>query len=513
MVYDGSGGPPVEADVGIAGDRIALVGEGGRADAVIEAGGLAVAPGFIDTHGHSEFSIFQEPSGEGKLLQGVTTEINGNCGLSAAPLLGEALSQRAGDLRDVPARWSTFNEYFRLLEKRGLTLNFATLAGHGNIRGSVVGYADRRAGADEMAEMKRLRSEAVRSGALGLSTGLIYPPGVYAGEDEIAELARAGAEAAGPASGGAFIYASHMRSEGDRLIEALEEALSIGRKSGLRTHISHIKTAGRENWDKAGAAVSLLEAARAAGQQVTCDRYPYTAASTGLDAVLPPWVFADGASRELERLRDPAARQRIKSELRGAGPGDRRWQGVRVAVVRSEENRWMEGQSVEEIAGRQGKDPVDALMDILVAEELMADAVLYSMSEDNLRMFLSLPYVMVGSDSASRPLSGRGKPHPRGFGTFPRFLSGYAQGLPEGVRKVTALPAETFGLRGRGAVREGCFADLAIFDPAALRDTATYENPYSAPEGVRHVIVNGVPVVLEGELTGRRPGRVLRHGL
>jgi N-acyl-D-amino-acid deacylase len=508
-VYDGSGSSPFNADIGISGDTISLVGPGQHADTVVDMGGFCVCPGFIDVHGHSEFTLLCEPGAEGKVCQGITTEINGNCGLSAAPLLGEAISQREGDLKEygIKERWSSLGEYFSLIEGR-IAINFATLAGHGNIRASVIGYSSRKPTIGEMDQMKRLLEEALRAGAIGLSTGLIYPPGIYSETGEIVELAAHGVEV----SGGNFIYATHMRSEGEGLLEAIEEAISIGRESGARVHISHIKTAGRENWHKIDKAIALIDNAHSEGVQLTCDRYPYTAGSTGLDSVLPDWIFEGGNSEELRRLKDPSVRERLKGET---GLLNADWGSVYVSSVSTRKSRWMEGLNMLEIASRTGNSPIDAVLDVLIDEGLMVGAVFYSMSEDNLRNFLKLPYVMMGTDSSARSFSGptaAGKPHPRGFGTFPRFLKTYAGNLEDAIRRVTSLPAETFGIRRRGYIREGFKADIVAFDPANLTDKATYEDPFQPPEGIHNVIVNGVPVLLEGKLTGERPGSILKSG-
>lgn len=485
---------------------------------MIDVGGLAVSPGFIDTHGHSEFSLLREPP-EGKVFQGVTSEINGNCGLSAAPLIGDALRQREKDLKGIGPRWSTFNEYFRLLEENGLFINFATLAGHGNIRASVMGYGDRRPGSAELQGMKRLLLEALGAGAIGFSTGLIYPPGIYSDTEELIELAKYGITNSIFAGGRApFIYASHMRSEGERLLEAIEEVIDIGRSAGVRVHVSHIKTSGRQNWHKADEAIALMDDARARGISLTCDRYPYTAASTDLDCVLPTWAYEGGGAEELKRLKDPRSRDKIKSEL-ALKPLD--WSAIAISTVTLDNNKWMEGKSMADIALKMDKPPVDALLDILIEEELTVDAVFHSMDEENLRRFLSLPYAMIGSDSTARSFGGAGKPHPRGFGTFPRFLKLYAEKrgvhappwpLSEAIRKITTLPAQTFNIKMRGAIKEGFMADIVVFDPKKIADTATFDNPYMKPEGIHHVIVNGVPVLSGGRLTGERPGRVLRHG-
>jgi N-acyl-D-amino-acid deacylase len=503
--------PPRVADISIGGDIITSVGAAGHVDAetVIDVGGLAVTPGFIDAHSHSEFTILREPP-EARTFSGVTTEINGNCGLSAAPLFGDALTQRQKDLAGIAERWSTFDEYFEILEKRGLLVNYATLTGHGNIRASAMGYENRRPTAREMEEMKRLTGESLRAGSIGLSTGLIYPPGVYSDIGELIELVRFGKEIYD-----GFIYTSHMRSEGEMLIEALEEVVRIGREADVSVSVSHIKTAGRRNWHKIDEAVSLLERARSGGIRVTCDRYPYTAASTDLDAVLPVWLYEGGRLEELRRLRTPEVRERLRKEVNAGHPEAEYWASVAVATVTLGKNRWMEGKSIKEIASSTGKDPLDAVIDLLIEEDLKVDAIFHSMSEDNLRRFLSLPFVMVGSDSSARSMSGSGKPHPRGFGSFPRFLGRYTGPgeMAASIRKITALPAGTFGLKRRGELREGFFADIVVFDPSKIIDRATYENPYQRPEGIHHVVINGLPVLLNGQLTGLMSGRVLRHGV
>ncbi|HWR58425.1 MAG TPA: D-aminoacylase [Thermodesulfovibrionales bacterium] len=517
-VYDGTGGAPVLADIAIAGGQIASVAEAkdrdeAGAEVVIDAAGLSVAPGFIDVHSHSEFTLFADGRGEGKAFQGVTTEINGNCGLSAAPLYGAAKEQRESDLQElgIKERWETFREYFALFEKRGLAINYATLAGHGNIRSSVMGYEDRKPSRSEMERMRSLLRDAVSEGAIGLSTGLIYPPGVYADTKEITELARTAKD---------LIYATHMRSEGDALTEALEEAVKIGRDSGIRVQISHIKTGGKANWGKIERAVSIIESTQKEGLRVACDRYPYIAACTDLDAVLPSWTYAGGAEEEMRKLNDASVRSQIRNEFLSAGRTDDYWSSITISSLQSEANRWMEGKSFLSVANKVGKDPVDFLFDILLEEKLRIGAIYHSMNEDNLLRFLSLAYVMIGSDSSARSMDGptrQGRPHPRTFGTFPRFLGRYARdkrlmGLSGAIHKMTMLPAKTFGLKERGILRPGFIADLIIFDENRIIDRATYEEPFQKPDGIPYVLVNGSPVVWEGNATGKMAGKILRHG-
>jgi N-acyl-D-amino-acid deacylase len=369
----------------------------------------------------------------------------------------------------------------------------------------VVGYSDREPSKKDMDRMRVLLRETLDAGAIGLSTGLIYPPGIYAGTEELIELARYGGDISRQ-----FIYTSHMRNEADRLLEAIEEAVGIGAGAGVAVHISHIKTAGKENWHMVDGAIALMEGARANGIKVTCDRYPYTAGSTDLDSVLPAWVFEGGPEDEMKRLADPEVRERIKAELQA---DDGYWEGVVISSVPSESGKRFEGKSIREIALLTGMECRDAFLNVLSTEGIRVGGIFFGMSDENLWKFLSLPYSMVASDSSARSFDGptaKGKPHPRGFGTFPRFLNNHPGGLGEAIHKSTVLPAETFGLRGRGAVRAGFKADLVVFDAQRLADRATYNEPFRRPEGIFHVIINGTPALLDGEPTDMRPGRVLR---
>jgi N-acyl-D-amino-acid deacylase len=517
LIYDGSGGEPYIADVGVTGDKITYRGPscGTDAETIIEAEGLAVAPGFIDTHSHSDFTIVADPRAAGKIFQGITTEVEGNCGMSAAPLFHKAFEKREEDLRElgIVQRWKTLNEYFEIVGNQGLGVNIAMLAGHGNIRGSVVGYDDRRPSQEDIAEMSRLLREALEEGAIGLSTGLIYPPGIYSDTEELIALA-------GVLRDADLIYTSHMRSEGARLEDAVEEVIRIGREAGTRVHISHIKTAGPQNWHKAEDVISKLRESRNAGIRITCDRYPYTASSTDLDSLLPSWAFAGGNDEEIRRLRDETERSGITGALAKQAGAKDYWEKIIVSSVVSEKNAWMEGKTIAEISGRLGKSEIDSVLDMLVEERLRVGAIFFSMSEENLRKFLSLPFCMIGTDSSARCFDGptrQGKPHPRGFGAFPRLLGKYVRGeglmpLEEAIRRATMLAAQTFGLRRRGEIRENNYADLVVFDPRKVVDSATFESPFRPPDGIYHVIVNGSPALKEGRTTGNLPGRVLRGG-
>ena len=523
-VFDGTGAEPFEADIGVAGDKIALIDKNSKfkiqnSKKFIDAKGLAVAPGFIDTHAHSEFTLLADPRAEGKISQGITTEINGNCGLSAAPLYGEAFEHREKDLKElgIKERWSTFPEYFRILEGRGIALNFVTLAGHGNIRASVIGYKDKKPTASELKKMRALLQKTIDAGAIGLSTGLIYPPGIYSDTDELIELCKALSQKPRTSISN-LIYTSHMRSEGKGLIESIKEIIRIGKEANIKVHISHIKTSGKENWDKIDEAISLINSARKRGLKVTCDRYPYTASSTDLDTILPSWTYEGGAEEELRRLKSPSVLEKIKKEILHGHPDNDYWTKVSVSSVSSQKNKWMEGKTLSYISRKINKSPVDALFKILIEEKLRAGAIFSTMSEDNLRRFLSLPYAMIGSDSSARSMSGityDGKPHPRGFGSFPRFLEKYVRdnklmSMTSAVHKITMLPARTFGINDRGVLKKGAFADIVVFDPGRIIDRATFDEPFLKSEGVNYVIINGMPAIWKGEFTSTAAGKILR---
>ena len=528
IVHDGTGSEPYEADIGITGDRISCInkksGTGShdkqhKGIKTIDARDLIVAPGFIDTHGHSEFTLLADPRAEGKISQGITTEINGNCGLSAAPLFGEALQQREGDFNEwnIRERWSTFTEYFALLERRHIALNYITLTGHGNLRACVAGYQDKKLSESERKAMRTLLKESVSEGSIGMSTGLIYPPGIYADTEELIDLCKSLKHIDNNRSG---IYTSHMRSEGDRLIESIEETMRIAREAGIRVHISHFKTSGKRNWNKIDHALSITKMARDEGIDITCDRYPYTAASTDLDTVLPSWTYEGGAEQQIRRIQNREIQYRIKVEILNEHPEQEYWESIVITSVTTEKNRWMEGKNVAYIASHEKCEPVDMLLRILIDEKLRIGAIFLSMNEENLRKILSLPYVMIGTDSSARSFDGfthKGKPHPRGFGSFPRFLGRYVRDIlgmdmAEAIRKITLLPAITFGIQKRGVLQQGAYADIAIFDSQKVFDGATFEEPFVKPEGIHSVIVNGIPAVWEGKSTGVRAGRILRYG-
>jgi N-acyl-D-amino-acid deacylase len=514
LVINGSeNGVPFKADVALENDLIKAVGDLSHVDAkkTINIKGLCVCPGFIDAHSHSEFTLLADGRAEGKINQGVTAEINGNCGMSAAPLYGDALEHRDRELEElgIKERWNTFDEYFALLEKKQFALNFVTLTGHGNLRASVKGYSDEPLKKIELNKMIDLLRSSLEQGSKGMSTGLIYPPGVYSDTREIISLAH---ETAGYNG----IYTTHMRSEGDELVESIEEVLKIAEESGVHAHISHLKTSDEKNWNKLENVLNLIDTSQKAGSTITCDRYPYIASSTDLDAVLPSWAYEGGRKKEISRLIHE--RTRLSKDILRKHPDTDCWQKVFVSSVNMDRNKWMEGKSLADIAETINHAPLTCLFDLLIEEELMVGAIFFVMNESNLTCILKQRYTMIGSDSSARSFNGitsTGKPHPRGFGSFPRILGRYVKeqrvlSLEEAVYKMTGLPARTFRMDRRGMLMPGYYADITIFDPETVLDTADFTNPFQRPEGIHHVFINGSGVLLDGEPTGAMPGRIIR---
>ncbi len=501
-------------DIGIKGDRIQVIGDlsDASAERIIDVAGMCVCPGFIDTHAHSDFTVIADGRAEGKISQGITTEINGNCGFSAAPLFGSALELRISDLKalDIKERWNSFSEYFEILRKKKFALNLLTLVGHGNLRASVAGYSDRELADNEKEKIYNLLENALDDGAIGLSTGLIYPPGVYSDTSELIEMAHKTLKAGGR------IYASHIRNEGDELLAAIEEVIRIGLETGIHVHISHLKTSDKRNWHKLVSVFEMIAEAQQKGLRLTCDRYPYTASGTGLDAVLPDWVYDGGDEEELSRIRNDNVR--IKQEMLRKYPDEALWEKVKISEVNLEKNKWMEGKSLYEISIDLKKHPIECIFGLLIEEKLKVNAIYFLMNEDNLKAILKYPYTMIGSDSSARSFDGitaKGRPHPRGFGSFPRILGRYAKendvlSLEEAVYKMTGMPAEIFNIKHRGFIKKGYFADITVFDPDRIYDRSSFNDPFQRPEGIHFVIINGIPVVWEGEITGIMPGRVLK---
>jgi N-acyl-D-amino-acid deacylase len=517
-IVDGTGAPARRGDVGIRDDVVTALGdlEGEPAGRTLDATGLTVAPGFIDVHSHSDWRLWGNRRAESKIRQGVTTEVVGNCGFSPAPVSDEFGDEMRGFALHLPPgmdfSWRSMADYLRRYRDGGIALNVVQLVGHGTLRLAAMGFARRPPTARELVTMERLMDESMAGGAAGLATGLIYAPGSYADTEEIVAVARR-------AAGG--FYASHIRGEGSTLLEAVSEAIRVGREGDLPVQVSHIKAAGRPNWGKVDSALHLIDAARAAGQDVMADAYPYTASSTTLRTLLPDWVLEGGVDAMLERLADGAVRARIREEIatgsailaRGLG-----WEDIMIASAPSRPEA--EGRRLGEIARAWKTEPLEAALDILVAERGKGYVILFQLDEADLRRALVHPEVMIGSDGSALSVEGElghGKPHPRSYGTFPRVLARYVRAerllsLEQAVHKMTGLPARRLGFHDRGVIREGAKADLVAFDADRVEDTATYEDPHRYAAGIPYVIVNGRVVIDGGEHTGALPGLVLSPG-
>jgi N-acyl-D-amino-acid deacylase len=516
-IYDGLGGLPVRADVALVEARIVLIGALGEREAVtrIDGRGLALAPGFIDVHSHSDELWLVDPRCEGKIAQGVTTEIGGNCGSSVAPLRGLAHERKREESASyrLDADWRDLDEFFGLVERNGVALNVATLVGLGTTRRCVRGDREGRLDGDELHAETVLVRESIERGALGVSSGLIYTPSRYADLDELSACAAAAAAA------GARLYVSHVRSEGDALLEAIEEGIDVGRRAGVAVQFSHHKAAGKKNWGKVHRTLATIARARErSGLAVNADVYPYTASWTDLATILPDDVRDGGREATLARLEDAptATAIALRIELDWAGL----WNDILITTVESERNAELAGMRMDEIAREWGLTPARAALRLLIEERLAPQAIFFTMNEDDVAAVLSAPFTCIGSDASARALAGptaRGVPHPRTFGCFPRVFGRFVRGrrtleIGEAIRRMTSLPADIFGLAGRGRIETGAFADLVLFDPERIVDTATYERPYAYPRGIEAVWVNGVAALRDGTPTGSRGGRVLRGG-
>lgn len=515
-VYDGTGAAPVRADVGIAGDRVVRTGPPGTLPAAavtISATGRAVCPGFINILSHSNLSILHDPRSLGELTQGVTTEVFGE-GSSMGPLTPrmKAELERSKNGLAYDVCWDRLSEYLHHVERRGASQNVASFIGGGTIRAYVVGYDDRPATAAELDRMRALVAEEMADGALGIASALIYPPGSYAATAELTDLCRVAAAYDG-------CYASHIRSEGEGLHQAIGEFLAICRDAGLRGEMFHLKAAGRHHWDQMDGAIELLEQARAAGQPVTADVYPYPASSTGLTSIIPDRYHEGGADALYDRLSDPQVRSQIRADLQRAG----RWgdvseaDSVLILQVTREENRSCQGRTLADIAAERQTDPVDTALDLIASDRSRVGSAFFSMSENNLRKALRRPWVAISSDGASMAPEGAflaAPTHPRAYGSFARVLGHYARDeklltLADAIHRMSGLPAATLGLSGRGVLREGSFADIVVFDPAAVADRATFGDPHRLSAGVSEVLVNGKIAISGGAFTGELPGRAL----
>lgn len=514
-VVDGTGAPAVAADVGIVAGRIAAVGAGLQGGEVVDCAGLVIAPGFIDCHSHSDLAVLADPLLPMKVRQGITLEVLGQDGMSVAPVqMQERRAWRrslAGLLGDPPVEWgwSTVADFLARLAEARPAPNVAYLAPHGALRQFVVGGEPRPLTGDELATMQALLVSCLDGGACGLSIGLAYAPSSHASTGELIALGRVLAPRGAP-------MVAHIRNEGDRLEAALDEMIEVAERSGCPVHLSHLKIAGARNWSRLGSIVARLETARARGLRITADQYPYTAASTWLSSILPPWAKDGGVDSTVARLREPETRARLRRELTGEGPfpWDNHWSwtgpsGIVLSDVPSGRRREWIGRSFSRIAEDTGRDGLDAAFDLLADEALQPAMIAFTQDEGVVEAVLRLSWVSIGTDG----LLG-GRPHPRAYGTFPRVLARYVRerrvlSLEQAVAKMTSQAASAFGLRDVGVVREGARADLAVFDPEGVADTATYEEPAQFPAGIPHVLVAGELVVRDGQMTGLRPGVTL----
>lgn len=516
-VVDGTGAPGQRADVALRGDRIAAVGDlsGWQADRTLDATGLVVAPGFIDMHSHSDLALLINPKAESKLRQGVTTEVIGQCGFSPAPCprskqreIREAFGQWG---REVDWSWGSFGDYLDALRAHPTSVNVAAVVGHGIVRAGAMGEEDRPPTREELDSMRAAVREAMADGAVGMSTGLVYAPGMFAKTDEITALAKELAPFGG-------IYFSHIRGEANGLMNSIAEAVAIGCQAGAPVQIAHLKSEGQQNWGKSVDALAAIDQARAEGVAVNFDVYPYAAWNTSLAQMLPAWAREGGIDAMLRRLANAGDRARLRHELNEAAAADPgRWGRRMIASVDSEANRFTQGMTLTQIAAHHRLHPEEVVLDLLLEEQGHVSMVGFGMHEDDIKRIIAHPAAMIGSDaSAVAPYGplGTGHPHPRSYGTFPRVLGHYSReegvvSLEAAVAKMTSTPAEKLGLTDRGRIAPGMAADLVVFDRDQIIDRATYQAPHQYPAGIHYVIVNGV-VELEGEQHhGRLPGQVL----
>lgn len=520
-IVDGTGAPWYSGDVAIKDGRIAGIGrlDSATATQVIDAGGMVVAPGFIDMLGQSETSILVSPALPSKIFQGITTEITGE-GSSAAPLTPALVKadQVSWDHFKITPDWRTLGEFFARLERQGMGINMASYVGATQVRRVVLGDGDRAPSAAELDSMKALVRQAMRDGAVGLSTSLQYPPAPYAKTDELVALAREAARYGGT-------YATHMRSEGETILQALDEAITIGREADMPVEVWHLKTAGKRNWGRMPQVVARIDSARRSGVDIAADTYAYPAWFNSMSAFVPPWALDGGTAKLVERLRDPAARRRIRHDmLTPSDAWDNEWQeipgpgSVLISVVQNPSLTQYQGKTLAEVAKLRKKDAIETLLDILAEDQAFTSVAVFGMSERDIALALKQPWTSVDNDSQGTapdgPL-GKEHPHPRAYGTFPRILRRYVReerllSLEEAIRKFTSLPAGRMRLADRGVLKTGMWADLVVFDPDSVRDKATFAEPNQLAVGMAWVLVNGVPVIADGKATGALPGRVLR---
>jgi N-acyl-D-amino-acid deacylase len=519
-VYDGTGAEPRQTDIAIRGDRIAGIGDfkSAKANVVVDAKGLVVAPGFINMLSWSTESLIQDGRSQSEIRQGVTTEIMGE-GESMGPVndqVREHMLRTQGDVK-YDIKWNTLAEYLKYLEQRGISCNVASFLGATTVREYVIGFEDKQPTPEQLEEMRDLVRKEMEGGALGIGTSLIYPPAFYAKTEELIELCKVAAKYQGK-------YISHMRSEGNQLFEGLDELLRIAREANIPAEVYHIKAAGKKNWPKEDNLLARIQRAQKEGLNVHADMYTYTAAGTGLDACLPPWTEDGGYPALFSRLRDPAMRAIIKAEVQVDSD---KWENLYLAAgspdkillvgFKSEKLKPLTGKTLAEVAKMRGKDPIDTIMDLILEDESRIGTVYYLMSEENVKKGLRKPWISFGSDEASQapePPFTKSNPHPRAYGNFARVLGKYVRdekvlSMTDAIHRLSGLPATNLGLDHRGFLKEGMFADVVMFDPATITDHATFDKPHQYATGVKHVFVNGVQVIKDGEHTGAKPGRAL----
>jgi dihydroorotase/N-acyl-D-amino-acid deacylase len=520
-IIDGTGSPWYAADIGIRDGRIAAIGDLASAPArrTIDAQGMVVAPGFIDMLGQSELTILVNPHLPSKIYQGITTEITGE-GDSVAPQTDATIqADRVGyEHYRITPNWRTLDQYFQRLQKQGMGINLATYVGATQVRRVVLGDGDVQPTAAQLEQMKALVDEAMQQGAMGVSTSLQYAPAPYASTEELIALAREAAKYGG-------IYATHMRSEGDAEMASLDETIRIGREAHIPVEIWHLKTAGKPNWGKMPEVVAKIDAARAAGVDINADTYAYTAWFNSLSAFIPPWAHDGGDARLIQRLKDPATRARIRQDmLTPSSKWDNEWQevpgpeGVLIGVVQNPQLLPLQGKTLAQVAQIWHEDAIDALCDLLIKDNAFTGVAVFGMSEPDVVLALQQPWLSVDNDSsgtAPTGLLGQEHPHPRAYATFPRILRKYVRqehklSLPDAIRKFSALPAQRMHLSDRGVLKQGMWADVVVFDPATIRDVATFQNPNQLSQGMQYVLVNGVLVIDGGKMTDALPGKPLR---
>jgi len=493
-IIDGTGAPWTLGDVAVQDGKIAAVGSvSGAAKAVVDAGQRYLTPGFIDIHSHSDGEILRCPTAESRILQGVTTDVGGNCGSSVAP----------------SEKYPAMADYLAQVEQARPSINSATLVGHGTIRNAVMGYSRAEATAQEIEQMRKLTAQAMEEGAYGISTGLIYPPSCYSTTEELVQVVNA----VQPYGG---YYATHMRNESYDLVKSVEEALHVAKEAGVRLQISHHKCTCKADWQvSVKTTIAMIQRARRQGLDVTCDQYPYSASATSMSSNVPAWAFEGGVEAMLQRLQDPETRARLREESNASHVG--RWGDIYVSYLYSPENQWMIGKSITEIAEKLGgKDPADTCFDIVLAEKDHVGEVNFGMCEEDIEYIMAQPFVMPGSDGEAKGLDAPGKPHPRNYGTFVRYLAHYSRDrgvlpLETAVQHMTSLPASRIGLADRGLIKTGMWADLVLFDLEKLKDDPDYQNPQQPCSGICQVYVNGVLTAENGKHTGARAGQVLRR--